>query len=113
SGEKTAITNASGLYTFTGLAAGTYIIRRADTPAGYSYTEPASGFYSITLAAGQIVTSKDIGDVLGTVNVYPGSISGTVFNDANQDGKFDSGDTALASRTVYIDANRNGQLDPG
>ena len=65
------------------------------------------------LTAGQSVSGKDIGVFLGSGNVYPGTISGTVFNDANQNGTFDSGDTALASRTVYIDANKNGQLDPG
>ncbi len=112
-GEVTATSNASGVYTFSNLAAGTYIIRRGDTPAGYSYTEPASGFYSITLAAGQVVSGKNIGVVQGTVNTNKGSISGTVFNDTNKDAKNDAGDSVLSARKVYIDANNNGKLDAG
>ncbi len=113
SGEVTATTNASGVYTFSGLAAGTYIIRRADTPAGYTITEPVGGAYTVTLAAGQVVTGKDIGAVQGTVTTSKGSISGTVFNDANKNGTFDAGDTALSARKIYIDANNNGKLDSG
>ncbi len=113
SGEKTADANSSGVYTFTGLAAGTYIIRRSDTPAGYTYSEPVSGFYSITLTAGQTVSGKDIGVFQGTSSGSTGSISGTVFNDVNEDGTFDAGDTALSARVIYIDANNNGQLDAG
>ncbi len=113
SGEVSATTNASGVYTFSGLAAGTYIIRRADTPAGYTITEPVGGAYTVTLAAGQVVTGKDIGAVQGTVTTSKGSISGTVFNDGNDNGKLDSGESLLAARKIYIDANNNGKLDAG
>jgi ELWxxDGT repeat protein len=42
-----------------------------------------------------------------------GAVSGTVFNDSNNNGTLDAGDTGLAGVTVYVDANNNGQLDPG
>ena len=114
-GEKTATSNASGVYTFSNLAAGTYEIRRADTPAGYSFSVPASGFYDVTVTSGQAVGGKDFGAVLGTTGGGggTGSISGTLFNDANKDGKFDSGDSALSNRKAFIDANKNGKLDSG
>jgi len=46
-----------------GLAAGTYRIRRADIPSGFKLSVPSSGFYDITLSAGQSVTGKNIGAV--------------------------------------------------
>lgn len=39
------------------------------------------------------------------------SISGTLFNDANDNGIKDSGETGLSGWTVYIDANENGNKD--
>ena len=114
SGEVTATSNASGVYTFSNLAAGTYIIRRADTPAGYTTTTPAGGFASVVLSSGQAVTGRELcGAVQGTVTTNKGSISGTVFNDVNDDGKNDAGDSLLSARKVYIDANNNGKLDSG
>src|SRR5690242_17165466 len=43
----------------------------------------------------------------------PATISGTVFNDANKDGKKQSTEGGLANWKVYIDANNNGKLDAG
>ena len=41
----------------------------------------------------------------------PGSISGTVYEDADADGIRDAGEAGLADWTVYQDLNGNGQLD--
>ena len=43
----------------------------------------------------------------------PGSISGVVFNDANQNGVRDAGEAALSGWTVYQDNNNNGRFDSG
>ncbi|NES63808.1 MAG: hypothetical protein F6K24_00080 [Okeania sp. SIO2D1] len=40
-----------------------------------------------------------------------GSISGTIFNDANSNQLFDTGETGLANVTVFLDLNQNGILD--
>ena len=48
-----------------------------------------------------------------TAPISLGTISGTVFNDVNLDGKYDTGDILLAGRTVFIDKNDNGKLDTG
>jgi hypothetical protein len=40
-----------------------------------------------------------------------GSISGTVFTDANANGVLDAGETGMANLVVFIDANGNGILD--
>jgi parallel beta-helix repeat protein len=42
------------------------------------------------------------------IKISGASIVGTVFNDANGNGKFDPGETGLKGRTVYIDANHDG-----
>ena len=42
-----------------------------------------------------------------------GSISGTVFNDANENGVRDAGEAGLAGQTVYQDLNNNGAFDAG
>ena len=43
----------------------------------------------------------------------PGTVSGTVFNDVNGNGKKDTGDAGLAGWRVYVDANNNGMYDSG
>lgn len=45
--------------------------------------------------------------------VGTGSISGSVFNDANNNGVRDVGEAALAGVAVYLDLNHDGKLDPG
>jgi len=39
------------------------------------------------------------------------SITGTVFIDADRDGKWDSGEPGAANRTIYVDLNNNTKLD--
>ena len=41
------------------------------------------------------------------------SISGHKYDDLNQDGKFDNGDTPLSGWTVFIDVNNDGTFEPG
>jgi Ca2+-binding RTX toxin-like protein len=41
------------------------------------------------------------------------SISGTVFNDANANGRQNPGEAGVANRVVYIDSNKDGILDDG
>ena len=43
----------------------------------------------------------------------PGSISGVVYNDANQNGVRDAGEAGLGGWTVYQDINDNGRFDSG
>ncbi len=43
----------------------------------------------------------------------PGTISGTVWDDTNNNGSEDTGEPGLSGVTVYLDANQNGGLDGG
>lgn len=65
-GERTATTNVEGGYSFTGLAAGTYRVARL-RPDGYWFSSPKTGYWEITLTAGQKRTGVDI----GTTNKAP------------------------------------------
>jgi uncharacterized repeat protein (TIGR01451 family) len=48
-----------------------------------------------------------------TVPFIPGSVSGSKYEDKNNNGVFDAGDGPLAGVTFYVDYNGNGQLDNG
>ncbi len=90
----TATTDASGAFTFTGLAAGTYVLSEV-VPAGFVQTAPpAPGTISVTLTAGQNAT----GFLFGNHQAAPvgtGSISGLKILDLNVNGVFDGIDRPL------------------
>jgi hypothetical protein len=85
----------------TGLVPGTFHVRH-NPPAGWRGTVPATGSYTITVTAGQVVGGKDFGD---TQKAF---IGGTVFNDANGNGKKDTAEKGLSAWRVFIDANKDG-----
>jgi len=103
-GEKTATTAADGSYSFTSLAAGTYVVREV-LPAAWRRTGPLA--FTITLAKGQTVSGKNF---LETQDVI---ITGTVYNDANGNAKRDPTEKGIAGLTVFIDKNKNGKPDTG
>ncbi|HTL30328.1 MAG TPA: SdrD B-like domain-containing protein [Tepidisphaeraceae bacterium] len=116
SGEKTTVTNASGLYTLSNLSAGSYKIRQI-LQSGWIQTTPANNYgWTITLASNQQLTGKNFGTKQSDVNPPPpsgGSISGTVFNDLDGDRVKDTNELGVANITVYNDANNNSKLDTG
>jgi hypothetical protein len=107
-GESSNITNASGAYAFSNLAAGNYKIRQI-LPAGWSQTFPLNGFgHTIALAAGQMVSGRDFGARQATIS---GSISGNLFRDTNGNGIKDAGESAVGGRTVWIDLDNDKIVD--
>lgn len=108
-GESTAVTDASGNYSITGLVAGTHRLT-IELPAGYQVTAPTTAFTNVTLTTGQSA-DRDFSIV------QPGNseIRGFVFDDANSSGAFgdDPGDAALPGRQVFIDLNNNGVFNSG
>jgi hypothetical protein len=103
----------------------TYII----TPPGGAWAASAAGTYTITasaggvadiygnpLAAGQLTTfaANFVAVVVPPPPVFPSaSISGYVYNDNNDNGVMDPGESPLGGVIVYADLNHDGQLDPG
>lgn len=43
----------------------------------------------------------------------PSSVQGTIFDDANRNQIFDSGESGLSGWTVYVDTNQNSVINPG
>jgi SdrD B-like domain len=95
SGEVTVTTNSSGVYTFNGLAAGTYRIREV-LPSGYRLITPTTGYY------GAVVTNTAVTGELFADAPATSSISGRVFGDSNGNGKRDVGEIGLGLWTVKL-----------
>lgn len=107
-GEVSMVTDAAGHYHFGGLEAGTYRVAQV-VAANWAATSPVSGFVSLTVAQGDVVSGTDFGNH----QILPASISGTKWNDVDGNGVFDSGEMALAGITIYLDTNENMLLDAG
>ena len=110
-GDPTAVTNATGGYSLSGLLAGSYVIRQLPS-SGYSQTFPTKNAGEhVTVSAGQALSGQNFGDELPAATT--GSITGTVFNDANGDGTQDDGETGIAGALVYADLDNVGHIVAG
>jgi hypothetical protein len=124
SGEKNMYTNSSGAFTFAGLGAGTYHVRRV-FPAGYTYSTPLR---DVKLVTGQSASGITIGGTEGSgaapvastitststsISTGSGAIEGYAFNDTDADGSKDSSEGLAGGKLIYIDANNNGRYDFG
>ncbi len=106
-GDPSALTDAAGAATITGVTAGTFTVREVP-PNGYAQSTPASGAgRAVTVAAGGTVDA-------GTFGVEPdGSVAGSVYVDANGNGTDDAGESASGGTVVYLDVNGDGSDDAG
>ena len=107
---KTATTDATGAYSFTGLAAGDYLVAEA-SKTGWVQTYPAApGIHAFTVTSGFNDTDNDFG------NFKYGVKSGHKYVDPNGDGNLSDKVAYTAGWTIrlYNDVNGNGTLDlPG
>jgi len=61
-GDPTTMTDGSGDYTLSALAAGNYIVRQVP-PKGYVQTSPSNGYgHHVTVSAGQTLSAENFGD---------------------------------------------------
>jgi protocatechuate 3,4-dioxygenase beta subunit len=109
-GDPYAQTDAYGNYSFSGLAPGSYSVYVYPTD-GYTTTLGSAG-YSASVTATQSSVNANFGETQGTQGGST-SITGTVYDDLNNDGANDSGDPGLAGWTVYVDVNGSGSYTSG
>ncbi len=103
-GAVTAVTDADGKYTFSGLGAGVYTVTETqqvqyldgvEVP-GSDATSPSNDVISVTLAAGASSANNDFAEL------PPGTVSGTVFVDADGSGALSAGDQPISGVTVKL-----------
>jgi N-acetylneuraminic acid mutarotase len=103
SSEMSTTTSASGVYQFTNVPAGAYIVRQV-LAAGQTQVSPGSGYgIHLTVQSNSSYSGENFVDASGSAG-----ISGTVFNDANGNGVNDDNDGGVAGLTVYLDLNNSG-----
>ncbi len=90
------------------------------TPPGGSWDFSDNGTFTISLnnnvvkdISGQPLAGGTLGHFIAAINVTRGSISGTVFNDANGNGTRDAGEAGASDTDVFLDLNSDGQFDSG
>jgi hypothetical protein len=89
-----AITDATGLYTISGLPGGGDYALSEDLQAGWTKTKPTAASYTINSLSGQAAAGKDFG------NFKLITISGKKYRDQNNSGAFDGGDVGLSGWTI-------------
>lgn len=111
----TARTNAKGVYTFEGLNPGSYTMKLT-AKAGYAFTKLGEGncFANLgdgqgqtevfSVAMGAQVTGMDIGQIL------PGTVQGSVFADANDNGLWDENESGFTGAVVRLMAEEGVQF---
>jgi len=105
-GEPSVLSDSSGRYVFSDLAAGTYYVRKV-APKLWRVSAPDVGWRKVTLGVGANAGGKDMG------LTQMGLVRGEVFTDANGTGVRDAGEAIWAGWTVFVDADNDGALDAG
>ena len=117
--NESTLTDANGNYSFDGLQAGTYTVAE-DQPAGFNdgIENSRSGrlgarvsddlFTNLVLGQGVAATGFNFGEIPPMSSV----VNGTVFCDADRDSQNDPGEEVPGTQ-VFIDANNNGRFDSG
>jgi hypothetical protein len=110
-GDPTSMTNATGGYTLSGLAASNYIVRQVP-PAGYAQTFPSGGLgHHVTVATGQTLSGQNFGDK--ATAAATATVTGTVYDDVNGNGIQDNHENGLPSVQVYDDLGNVGYYVAG
>lgn len=87
----TTTTDADGNYSFTDLTVGDYTVVELQ-PDAYGTTSPNSLDVSVPTSG---LSNVDFGEL-------PGTVEGVVWRDADSDGQFDAGETAVSGVTVRL-----------
>ncbi|WP_182867220.1 beta-propeller fold lactonase family protein [Rhodopirellula sp. JC639] len=102
--EPSRFTAADGQYEFLHVVPGDHVVR-ADLPPLHEATSPA---HDVTVALNQVITDLNFG-----ARYLGYQITGTQFDDLNDNGVRDAGEPPLSGVTVFADLNNNGFPDSG
>lgn len=105
-GEPTTLTDPAGAYAFAGVPYGLTTVSEI-VPADWVTTNPASGSRSFLQLNGAVSAGINFGN-----RERIGTITGTVWNDANGNGLRDAGEAGQGGATVYLDLDRDGLQSP-
>ena len=110
SGDPVTTTDQNGAYTFTGLDAGTYVVRIIPQ-SGWNQSAPQGNGagWQLSAAAGQDNTVNAFGEVPQAT----GTLFGTVYYDQNADGTQESNEPGLSGWVVYLDLTNQGSYVSG
>jgi uncharacterized delta-60 repeat protein len=100
--------DAQGVYRFTGLQPGQYVIELAFASRVITLPHGRRGHLITVTGAETEFTGLDIGAYSGT----GGAVSGTLYRDLNDNGARDVGEPGVFNQFVYVDENDNGRKDP-
>ncbi|MBC7782375.1 MAG: hypothetical protein H7144_00935 [Burkholderiales bacterium] len=106
-GEITTLSDAAGAYMFTDVIPGTYTVRHV-VPAGYTLAAPVGGEYVVTVGVAEDVINRNFGDTF-----VGAAITGTVFEDLNENGIQDGGEAGIENVRVFVDVNFDGRFNSG
>lgn len=100
----TLTTDANGIYLFTGLSDGNYIVSIETPPAGYNYTgaDSDSGTTGHQQAANITGGSSILTKNFGYTPPVPRSVSGSIWKDTDGDGIIDASETGLGNVTIDL-----------
>jgi hypothetical protein len=130
-GEKVEVTGTAGYDQFATLTGTSASSNGQSITATYTISAPGGswdvadgGIYSVAASSAAIKDTFGNAYAGGTIgsfvanfgNALPlttGTISGTVYNDANGNGKLDPRELPMVGVLVYADLNQNGKFDPG
>jgi hypothetical protein len=107
--DMTATTDADGRYVFRNAPAGNQSVL-ITAPAGTRFSTPTgTGTLPVTVAA-PTATSAALATAPDVAVTYAGSVVGSLFADANNNGVRDAGERAVSPGSVQVDLNGTGQL---
>lgn len=95
--NPSAVTDANGNYSISGVPAGSFAVREV-LPNGFT---SSGSVQTITFAADQTASGVNLGELAP-------SIVGTVFTDTNDNGKIDAGEGGVANREVFLNVDGSG-----
>jgi hypothetical protein len=105
-GEPVVSSNTKGFYQLTGLPPGTVSIREI-VPTGQRPAGSGTGVFSVAVIANNDVGNTNFGNTSNPM------ITGSVFNDLNQDGAWNGQETGMVSQWVFLDLNDDNIWEKG